>query len=494
MDSEWRQKVLYNRRCRAFVANWLGSDFELLFSDQRPQKRKRPGVIYSRRAKTPEDFTTTAWMQLIRNPLTRQRGSYFGKLFRNRFRIPFSMFMKLRNMFVEHNWLQTRRFDCFGRPSVPFEMKLLAALRFLGRGECFDTLSELTGDRVSAETIRRFVIEFVEKMSSLKDKFIRTPDPTNNDEMKSAMDMYARLGFPGCIGSTDCVNIALSRCPHSLKNIHTGKDGYPTLGFNCTVNHHRRFLHVSRSCPGSWNDKCKVRFDQFCCNVREQELYKQIPFQVRTSTGEWVTRRGVYLIVDGGYHRWRILQCPLKQSSDKKECLHSRWLESVRKDVECAFGVLKVMFRCLKLPSRFQNLTVTENIFITCCILRNMLMDDELEQREEQLSGVFCEEEDLINWIRQSKHYRSDSVSYQFGRVLRRSETTTDLSSTGDVGIREDDDDNDDVHDETESGWKTLHKILVDHFYFQWCSHQLEWTGCRQPVREDRVIELMRSR
>lgn len=70
---------------------------------------------------------------------------------------------------------------------------------------------------------------------------------------------------------------------------------------------------------------------------------------------------------------------------------------------------------------------------------------------------------------------------------------TTDLSSTGDVGIREDDDNNDDVHDETESGWTTLHKILVDHFYFQWCSHQLEWTGCRQPVREDRVIELMRS-
>ena len=61
-------------------------------------------------------------------------------------------------------------------------------------------------------------------------------------------------------------------------------------------------------------------------------------------------------------------------------------------------------------------------------------MDDEVEQREEQLSGAFCEEEDLINRIRQSKHYRADSVPYQFGRVFRRSETTTDLStgSTGD--------------------------------------------------------------
>ena len=187
---------------------------------------------------------------------------------------------------------------------------------------------------------------------------------------------------------------------------------------------------MSTACPGSWNDKSKVRFDRFVTKVRDGE-YKNIEFKVQSSSGVWETVKGVYLIVDGGYHRWRVLQCPLKHSSNKKECLHSRWLESVRKDVECAFGILKTRFRCIKLPSRFHDLKITENIFVTCCILHNMLMEDNLEQREEELSGTFTEEEDLIHWIRTSTRYRSDSVSFQYDRVSRRSQDSTDMSSTG---------------------------------------------------------------
>ena len=111
VNSEWRQKINFNRRCLQFINNWVGAEFNTLFTD-RPHKRKRPGVVHSRRAKTLDDFTNTAWMQLIRNPLTTRRNSYFGKLFRNRFRIPFPMFVKLRSLFVERNWLQTRKFDC----------------------------------------------------------------------------------------------------------------------------------------------------------------------------------------------------------------------------------------------------------------------------------------------------------------------------------------------------------------------------------------------
>ena len=483
--------MIDRRRVQKWIATWVGSEFESLFAKDRTcVKRTRPGTVHSRRAKCKQDFEDLAWTKLIRNPLTRRRTSYFGKLFRNRFRVPFSMFLKIRNLFVERNWLQTKSVDCFGRPCIPFDIKLLAALRFLGRGECFDTLAELTGDRVSANVIRKFIIDWVSKMNLLKDKWIKCPNPRVPEEIQPAMKIYDRLGFPGCIGSTDCVNIALARCPHSLKNIHTGKDGYPTLGFNCTVNHHRKFLHVANACPGSWNDKSKVRFDSFVNEVRDGD-YKNIEFKVQSSSGVWETVKGTYLIVDGGYHRWRILQCPLKHSSNKKECLHSRWLESVRKDVECAFGILKTRFRCLKLPSRFHNLQITEKIFVTCCILHNMLMEDDLEQREEKLSGSFSEEEDLIHWIRNANRYRADSVSFQFERVSRRSLDTTDMSSTGETGFLGDTGEGEE--EETESGWTILHKKLVDHFYRQWITRKLEWTGCQQPVREDRVLQLLRN-
>ena len=278
-------------------------NFEYLFGSGKPKKRKRPGIKHSHRAKCRTEYLQTRWMKLLNNPATSIRTSYAGKLFRNRFRVPLSLFNKLCDIFKQRGWMQRAQVDCFGRPSVPFELKLLTALRFIGRGECFDTLQELTGELVSAEVIRKFIIEWAEKMVELKSEYVVVPNPEDNNEVKEATEMYRKLGFPGCIGSTDCVNIALGCCPHSMKNIHTGKDGYPTRGYNCTVNHYRRFLHVSTGCPGSLNDKAKSRFDDFLNDIKDGK-YHAFRFKVRNSKGEYEELEGVYVIVDGGYNRW----------------------------------------------------------------------------------------------------------------------------------------------------------------------------------------------
>jgi hypothetical protein len=82
----------------------------------------------------------------------------------------------------------------------------------------------------------------------------------------------------------------------------------------------------------------------------------------------------MYLIVDGGYHKWRCLQCPLKHSAIHREMLWSKWLETVRKDVECVFGVLKGRFRCLKLPVYYHDKKSIDDMFFTCSILHVMLL------------------------------------------------------------------------------------------------------------------------
>ena len=53
----------------------------------------------------------------------------------------------------------------------------------------------------------------------------------------------------------------------------------------------------------------------------------------------------------------------------------SKFMESVRKNVECTFGNLKQWFHVLKHNVRLQNKAVIHDIFICCCILHNMLMD-----------------------------------------------------------------------------------------------------------------------
>lgn len=89
------------------------------------------------------------------------------------------------------------------------------------------------------------------------------------------------------------------------------------------------------------------------------------------------TVRGLYQIVDGGYHQWRVLQSPLKWTSDPHKARWSKQLESVRKDVECVFGSLKGRFRILKIPILFHKIHQIVNIFYTCCVLHNMLLTND---------------------------------------------------------------------------------------------------------------------
>jgi len=53
--------------------------------------------------------------------------------------------------------------------------------------------------------------------------------------------------------------------------------------------------------------------------------------------------------------------------------LWSEWVESIRKDVECFFGVLKARFQFLRNPIEYNIFTI-DDVFKTCCILHNMLL------------------------------------------------------------------------------------------------------------------------
>ena len=74
------------------------------------------------------------------------------------------------------------------------------------------------------------------------------------------------------------------------------------------------------------------------------------------------------------------MKCPLTNAEPN----WSNTLESVRKDVECFFGVLKGRFRILKLHILYRNKVDIDNMFFCCCILHNMLHAmDGLDKFEE---------------------------------------------------------------------------------------------------------------
>ena len=142
-----------------------------------------------------------------------------------------------------------------------------------------------------------------------------------------------------------------------------------------TCNHRRRILHLTTGGPGHWNDQTMVRLDQFISGIRNGNNLQDIEFELldHDSKGKVITvkYKGVYVIVDNGYLQWSCTVPPFSVTSDMDEIRWSKWLESMRKDVECTFGILKGRWRILKLGIWLQGVESVDQILLMCCALHN---------------------------------------------------------------------------------------------------------------------------
>jgi hypothetical protein len=87
-----------------------------------------------------------------------------------------------------------------------------------------------------------------------------------------------------------------------------------------------------------------------------------------------VQYKGAWVIVDNGYMNSPTCIPPMKAALTTEEERWSQWLESMRKDVECTFGILKKRWRILKSCVRIRGVENTDKIFRTCCALHNFLL------------------------------------------------------------------------------------------------------------------------
>lgn len=63
--------------------------------------------------------------------------------------------------------------------------------------------------------------------------------------------------------------------------------------------------------------------------------------------------------------QWHVLINPLKVANTPEETKFSKWMESVRKDVECLFCQVKGRFRILKLAFLFRDKGDIDNVWFT---------------------------------------------------------------------------------------------------------------------------------
>jgi Plant transposon protein len=148
---------------------------------------------------------------------------------------------------------------------------------------------------------------------------------------------------------------------------------FATIAYQAVVDHSRKILHITQGVYGSTNDITITKYDEFFRDVKCGKVLKMSSFQLQMKMKVLHKCKGVYFVCDGGYPKDSYLINPFG-GSDMAEVYWSEWLESIRKDVECTFGVLKARFRILHNSMRFHKKIVVVAVMITCCILHNMLL------------------------------------------------------------------------------------------------------------------------
>jgi hypothetical protein len=83
---------------------------------------------------------------------------------------------------------------------------------------------------------------------------------------------------------------------------------------------------------------------------------------------------------------------PMKFFKIAKDMYWSEWIESVRKDVECTFGILKNRFRILLNGINYQKKETIEHIFVAACMLHNIILGYDSDGSTEWERGVNWED------------------------------------------------------------------------------------------------------
>ncbi len=318
-----------------------------------------------------KDYKDNHWWRMIEGRTHHDTRTRDGRDFREKnFRIPPAFFDNIVEWFQTNGW-SCNEYDKYRRQSVPLALKVLSCFEMLGRGVSAAVPAQLIG--CDEKTIQVFFLTFCEKVAlHLKSQHIKFP--TSFDEIRECVATYEGENLPGCMGSVDCVHVPWPKALASVRSWYVGKEGIPTVAFQVIVNHNRKILSVSQPHPGAHNDKTIASMDPAVHAIRSLQVFITYAWQALTAAGN-AAFYGVYLICDGGYHLWRVLQRCGVVTSDPKQMFLMKRIASARKDVECTFGCIKSRFRILKVPLLLAELHDVHNVFMTCCIFHNMLLE-----------------------------------------------------------------------------------------------------------------------
>nr|XP_051202538.1 uncharacterized protein LOC127316164 [Lolium perenne] len=174
------------------------------------------------------------------------------------------------------------------------------------------------------------------------------------------------------LGSIDCMHWQWRNCPVAHAGQFTRGDiKHPTIILETVASYDRWIWHAFFGVAGSNNDINVLNQSPLFTDV----LRGEAPVVNFTVNGHEYNYG--YYLVDDIYPSWPVFMKGVTLPQSEKQRVFTAAQLAWRKDVECAFGVLKARFNILAVPGRSYSKRTLGLIMRACVILHNTIIDDE---------------------------------------------------------------------------------------------------------------------
>ena len=175
---------------------------------------------------------------------------YGEDFFRRRFRMSRSLFLRIVDAVKSHNPYFEQRTDALGRLGLSPLQKITAAFRMLAYGVPADATDEYVkiGESTAIESLKKFCRTVVEIFSQ---QYLRRP---NSTDIARLLHIGEERGFPGMLGSLDCMHWKWKNCPTSWAGQYAGRSGSPTIILEAVADYDLWIWHAYFGMPGTNND------------------------------------------------------------------------------------------------------------------------------------------------------------------------------------------------------------------------------------------------
>ena len=224
--------------------------------------------------------------------------------------------------------------------------------------------------RMAASTGMKSLKHFCKAINAVyADEALRNP---NAADINRLLDEGMAAGFPGCIGSIECMHWQWKNCPSAWKGMFQGKEKFPTLVLEAIADNRTRFWHFNFGAPGALNDLNVLERSPLFENAVRGEA-PSVNFVVNGNEYKYA-----YWLGDGICPPFACFVKTLQNPTTRMQKMFASVQEAKRKDIERAFGILQARFHILTTPCCLWDRFAMEQVMKTCVILHNLIIDYEI--------------------------------------------------------------------------------------------------------------------